>query len=80
MVSKVVSTVEGVSGATATRIVAQVDVLARLRSMSVLVVTKKIRSSLERASRTARVKTLYWPVVTANQTQELAVRQVLVGS
>jgi hypothetical protein len=63
MVSEVIATVEGLTKASASRIVTQIDILARFGSMRVLVVTNEVGSTLERASSTTRVKARDWPVI-----------------
>jgi hypothetical protein len=67
MVSHVVATMERLTITGAPGVVAQVGILTRFRSMSVLVVTLKISSALEGASSTARMKTGNWPVVVTRE-------------
>jgi hypothetical protein len=63
MVSEVIATVEWLTEASAPRIVTEINILARFRSMRVLVVTNEVGCTLERASSTTRVKARDWPVI-----------------
>lgn len=65
-----VATMERLTITWASGVVAQVGILTRFRSMSVLVVTLKISSALEGTSSTSGMKTGNWPVVVTREVSE----------